>query len=57
MPSTKDLALGMNDQKNELERSLRLWWCALTIREVASNQKMITRVERLYNLIQKLDFL
>ncbi len=57
MPSTKDLALGMNDQKNELEKALVLWWCALSIREVAANQRMIARVERLHNLIKNLDFL
>lgn len=57
MPSIKDLAIGMNDQKHELEKSLKLWWCALSIREVAANQKMMARVERLHNLIRNLDFL
>lgn len=59
MPSidVKDLALGMNDQKQELEKALRLWWCALSVREVAANQKMISKVDRLHTLIHHLDFL
>ena len=55
--NVKDLAIGMNDQKQELEKALRLWWCSLSVREVAANQKMISKVDRLHTLIHNLDFL
>jgi hypothetical protein len=46
----------MNHFKNKFENHLREWWMALYVKEMAENQEMVKRIDRLYKTIKELAF-